>query len=110
MISLLMFMVVSLLSFIFLSEQLMLIVVWMTIMMLAYAKWRSHLGVVLINLEFFTLIFLYTMFFSLSAYLINMTAVMLLITSLVMEACLGLALLVLMVRIQSTETLISSLN
>nr|YP_010039697.1 NADH dehydrogenase subunit 4L [Sinergasilus undulatus]QOY46107.1 NADH dehydrogenase subunit 4L [Sinergasilus undulatus] len=110
MISLFMMMVVSLMSFIFMSEKLVLSMVWVLIMVSAYSKWRSHLGVVLINLEFFTLIFLYVMFFSLNYYVMNVSMIMLLITSLVMEACLGLALLVLMVRIQNTESLISSLE
>nr|YP_010924938.1 NADH dehydrogenase subunit 4L [Sinergasilus major]WKB17742.1 NADH dehydrogenase subunit 4L [Sinergasilus major] len=110
MINLFIFLVASLLSFTFLTDKMILSVIWLIIMMIAYANWRSHLGVVLINLEFFTLIFLYVMFFSLSYLNVNMSMVMLLITSLVMEACLGLSLLVFMVRLQKSESLISSLS
>nr|YP_011002320.1 NADH dehydrogenase subunit 4L [Ergasilus anchoratus]UUB71178.1 NADH dehydrogenase subunit 4L [Ergasilus anchoratus] len=92
-----------------LNSMLILSTLWLVIMVMSYSKWNSHLSVLLINLEFFTLILLYTMFFSFMGLGVNISMLMLIITSLVMEACLGLALLILMVRLQKMESLISSL-
>nr|YP_010757237.1 NADH dehydrogenase subunit 4L [Ergasilus tumidus]WEU66989.1 NADH dehydrogenase subunit 4L [Ergasilus tumidus] len=88
----------------------LLIIVWLSLMILAYAKWRSHFSVILINLEFFTLVLLYLMFSAFSSMNLTMPLVMALTTSLVMEACVGLSLLILIVRTHKSESLISSLS